>query len=527
MSTKIGLDFGTHQTKVCIVDNSDRRNRRYVFFRFKDLEGNSHPTLPSLVQVNEDGTISYGFVDTKHALKKEAQLPNNAPRRPKEPKYLDYNKIPDIPKPIRPSILDERAPAQENVINHLSDLLHALKKKEKTGGVPFKQRQKEAREIYEAEMRQYTLKCKERETAIKENRETVDRANEELRAKYTTALDSYKRWIEENSKDEPLVYRYFKQTVFSSGMKWNYDESAMLVSIWYLTYVFFLLDKQYGTQNLIVSMGTSSGVKSWESNKQKATEIILTVYDLIEHVFNHDMDKFLSSTVDELKKVTHIVPFSSQAKEDNAIYVFPEAIANLQPLALRKAFAGGLNLLVDIGGGTTDVSLFNAPYGDDVHVYDYQSLPYGINSIREAGAEPHFSAVKRVVLDFTTKLEHYATSIHVPMKEVKKIANRRNVIFTGGGSSDNKLTRPYQGFSEVIRFRERFFNLMPTNNIEEDVVDEIHVLSTALGLAMAREDDSNIPMHSYAQLFDKVAEAYADTSTQNGGERYEHGISDY
>ena len=128
------------------------------------------------------------------------------------------------------------------------------------------------------------------------------------------------------------------------------------------------------------------------------------------------MERFLSATVEELKNVTHVVTFSQKAKDENAIYVFPEAIANLQPLALRKAFAGGLNMLIDIGGGTTDVSLFSAPYGDDVHIYDYQSLPFGINSIRENGSEPHFTAVSRVVFEFTNKLESYASSIHVPVR---------------------------------------------------------------------------------------------------------------
>lgn len=526
MSTKIGLDFGTHQTKVCIVDYSDKRNRRYMFYRFKDLNGKERLTLPSVVQVNKDGTLSYGYTDERNALMVESSIPDNAPRKPKEPQFEKYSIFPEIPKPIRPSILDERISLRENVVYSFSELMNAIKKKNGTEGKSFKQRQEEARERYDNDQHIYVQKCLERESKAEQNRLSVDKKNDELRQKYIKDLQRYEKWMNENTKPKPQMYHYFKQAVFSSGMKWQHDESAMLVSIWYLTYVFFLLDKTYGTQNLIVSMGTSSSVSSWESNKRKATEIILTAYDLIERVYNHDMERFLSATVEELKNVTQIVPFSQKAKDENVIYVFPEAIANLQPLASRKAFAGGVNLLVDIGGGTTDISLFNAPHGDDVHVYDYQSLPFGINSIQEKGSEPHFTEVSRVVFEFTNKLERYASSIHVPTREVKKIANKRNVIFTGGGSADSKLTRPYQGFSEVIRFQERFFNLMSTNNIEEDVKEEIHVLSTALGLAMAKEDDSSIPMHTYVQLFEKVAEAYAYTDTRNGGEHYEHGLTD-
>ncbi len=337
----------------------------------------------------------------------------------------------------------------------------------------------------------------------------------------------YEQWLSDNRKPIPTIYRYFKQTVFSTGIKWDYEIDAMLISIWYLTFVFFTLDEKYDTRNLIVSMGTSSGVSTWASNKRKATEIILTVYDLIERVFNHDMQRFLKTPLTVLNEVTRIIPYSQSAKEENAIFVFPEAIANLQPLAQRKAFSIGLNLLVDIGGGTTDISLFTAPPGKNVCVYDYQSLPFGINSINKNGTEPHFTAVSRSVWDFSNKLERYATSIHVPMHEVKKITRRRNVIFTGGGSANNKLIRPYHGFSEIIRFRERFFNLMPTNNIEQDVKDEIHVLSTALGLAMAPEDDSSIPMHTYIQLFSNVEKAYSSRESKNGGDKYIHGLSDY
>ena len=90
MSTKIGLDFGTHQTKVCIVDYSDKRNRRYIFYRFKDLHGKERLTLPSVVQVNKDGTLSYGYTDERNALMVESSIPDNAPRKPKEPQFEKY-----------------------------------------------------------------------------------------------------------------------------------------------------------------------------------------------------------------------------------------------------------------------------------------------------------------------------------------------------------------------------------------------------------------------------------------------------
>ncbi len=130
-SIKIGLDFGTHQTKVCIVDNSDRRNRRYLFHRFKDLNGKEKLTIPSIVQVNADGTLSYGYTDTKFARMVLPPIPSIAPAKPKEPKYLKYGIFPEIPKPTKPQILDERPSKKENVINDFSGLMSALLNKKK------------------------------------------------------------------------------------------------------------------------------------------------------------------------------------------------------------------------------------------------------------------------------------------------------------------------------------------------------------------------------------------------------------
>ena len=64
----IGLDFGTHQTKICIEDATNSNQKTYEFFEFLD---NSKSTffLPSVLQINEDSTISYGTVDEKKCKK--------------------------------------------------------------------------------------------------------------------------------------------------------------------------------------------------------------------------------------------------------------------------------------------------------------------------------------------------------------------------------------------------------------------------------------------------------------------------
>lgn len=51
---KVGLDFGTHQTKICIQRTPDEGHGEpsYEFFQFTDLKGEKQYFLPSVVQVN-------------------------------------------------------------------------------------------------------------------------------------------------------------------------------------------------------------------------------------------------------------------------------------------------------------------------------------------------------------------------------------------------------------------------------------------------------------------------------------------
>ena len=57
----VGLDFGTHQTKVCIEDRDDVE-RRYSFMKHKDTNGKTRYTLPSIINIAPDGKLRYGYI---------------------------------------------------------------------------------------------------------------------------------------------------------------------------------------------------------------------------------------------------------------------------------------------------------------------------------------------------------------------------------------------------------------------------------------------------------------------------------
>ena len=518
VAVKIGLDFGTHFTKVCVEDSTDKRNRRYLFKKFYDLDGNASFVLPSVVQLNKDNTLSYGFVDVDDAMMVEELPEKDAPKKPAKPQYRSYKHFPELTKPVAPTYQK----AKKNKITDLSALKDAILEKERQEVA--EKWAKEDMEKFEKAMADYEMKCKRREKDVAKDKEEVDTYNNNIREIYERGL---KRWEQHQKREKrqiPATFRSFKQMVFSEGFEWRFDIDPMLVSIWYLCYVFFDLDREYGTQNLIVCMGTSSGQNNWKKNKQKATQIILTVYDLIENVYGHDREKFLRAKIDELKRVTYIKAFSQNEKEDNQIFVFPEAYANLNPLAKQRRFGAGVNAVVDIGGGTTDISIFVAPMGDDVQIFDYESIPYGVNAIEKSGKDAHCHAVEGRIDRFSMKIKKLAQSLGVKQDEAMRIVSRRPIVFTGGGSMIAELRRSYVGFSDIIHMGKAVTNNYSIDDALE-VANKIPMLSTALGLALC-DDDGDIPIISYEELFKIVSEAYREKMEETE-HAADYGLADY
>lgn len=632
-AVKIGLDFGTHFTKVCVGDsNTDKRNKRYSFRSFKDLDGRLHYVLPSVVQINKNNTLSYGYVDEENAMLIEGLPAKNPPQKPLEPEYRTYKDFPVIIPPDMSQFTGRVVDITSNqdlaigyvvcvqmkcaeyfkqhfnknqnwtsakpgyvkaAIYHLtlSDIKQStfvngmidykglvelavsrsftdgqayyqsishpntFSKKKKKKFVPnpwlsplklalAKQYQDAERrlasadveKLYDKAMAEYEKKCKQLEKEIEQDKAEVDAYNKGLRLEYEQKL---KLWMEyERTKDGPIpaIFRSFKQMVFSEGYEWRFELDPMLVSIWYLCYVFFDLDKDYGTQFLTVCMGTSSGQNNWEKNKQKATRIILTVYDLIENVFNHDKDSFLSATLDELKSVTEIKPFSQLAKEENQISVFPEAFVNLMPLAKQRRFGAGINAVVDIGGGTTDISIFivgkhgensndDDDNDDEVLIFDYVSLPFGVNAIDKEGVDVHYHAVDSEMKRFSARIKKHATSLGVSMREANRIVSKRPIVFAGGGSMRTELRKDdYQGFTDVIHINSTSLDSYLIDDITK-LTDNIPLLITSLGLAVCDDKDEAIPLIDYKTLFENVEEAYKESLGESGF-KYEHGMTD-
>ena len=57
----VGLDFGTHQTKICI-ERKEGVELEYSFVKFNDSKGGLKYTLPTVIGIGEDNRLTYGFL---------------------------------------------------------------------------------------------------------------------------------------------------------------------------------------------------------------------------------------------------------------------------------------------------------------------------------------------------------------------------------------------------------------------------------------------------------------------------------
>lgn len=273
--------------------------------------------------------------------------------------------------------------------------------------------------------------------------------------------------------------RYFKQAVFMDKnsidmMLWE----AACYSIWYLAYILFDLEEKYG-QAFTIQMGAPSDTARLDSRKAIAVSILVSAYKLVEDVFHNDKNAFLDTTVSKLIELTEIVRYTDLLKKQYGILVFPESYACLMPIVGRGKIAHGMNIIVDIGGGTTDISFFTieekVAKSKIYHpqVYDFFSISKGLNYLIKQDVTTGDSLTKELhIIDGSEidkdraslyyeeidnicnnikeslKREWVAQTVHSKEKLLNRLKNRP-VIYTGGGSTIDMLRRAYGDFQEI------------------------------------------------------------------------------
>ena len=458
---RVGLDFGTHQTKICVSRIPDEGHGvpEYEFFQFTDQKGVEHFFIPSVVQINNDDTLSYGFVDSS----KE----NNRYVRP----VMKY-----IPPVEEIDIEDETERICEKYLKGSSydedkynAVLTMLKAKHSIDIENNKKERKEAHENYERELEQYRL--------------------------------------------HRNVYRYFKQATFTNH-PWDGKYSSETLSIWYIAYILFLLEKRY-PEGFAINMGVPTDDKNYNQMQELGSRILLSAYYLVEEVYHQDLRAFLNEKIDNLIAKTTLLPFSADEKEFNRINIFPEAYASLIGLTSRRKLVDGMSLNADIGGGTTDISFFVVENGKP-KIYKYWSLPYGLNYIAEQSGfdysegnfvdKAHDDVIddfnekkKRIVVELERDLLMKVRSTTIDKSSLLSALKNRVVVYNGGGSIYDSIAIEFPHFNDV---RKSSIELWKDEIVKDmDRVSKyVNILTTSYGLSVS-EEDSEVELCDFNSLF--------------------------
>ncbi len=489
----VGLDFGTHQTKVCIRDTS-KNPEVFSFLEFN----NGSVLCPSLVQINKDSCVSYGQIDNNNCKEAGSPISN-----------LDDFKesCPIIQLPRKP----ENIKTKPSTIKKLITILGLS-----------------------------NAKTKSYETIIEEWEAECSRINKE----YENAYESWGKRIKEFDRRKRMFefttikrcsFKYFKLASFneqySTRFKNEYAIEGDIISQWFLTYILFVIEERIGN-DYFLQMGIPSGIDKAELEKQKnkAYNLLISAFEMMQHYksiknfLKADFRQLLTYSTDKTFKDIFNYPFE----------VIPEAYCSLQSLVKNGKLQGGIYLLVDIGGGTTDVALFNVNLSSkEPTIYSVRSFALGLNDVYEKYLELSSSTITlsevQSLFNAQKKCEHMLKSIsnyHGRLKEqlnvistrlerefqrsnragwsVKKLWDAINFqvkVFSGGGSMHGYMTNfNFKFFKDSLIINK---DIIAHNSIfankREKYEDIFPILANSYGLTVFHPD--KIQEESIAALF--------------------------
>lgn len=602
MAITVGLDFGTHQTKICIENSDDPHRVTYEFWKWAD----GGYAFPSVIQINKDHTLSYGHVDidnclyeTKFNIKDAPVLtlpekpePPKAPRKrivPDEPvtvltdkhgetktvplsrmygigitvreksdysAYRDWKELCDeieerfhqlyddwlwltnncadfqLPEPTIPVLPDE--PFLEGYIYDYDPAYEATRTQIVIYN-EWKQKSKRVENANNEALRAYSRDLVFYEAELIDWKEECERLEEE----YQRKLDEYNRVTQKY----PMIFRYFKQATFSSYL-WKYQIRPEQLSVLYLAYIIFQLEERFGNE-FSIQMGVPASERTFPKLKKFATGYLIQAYRIVENVFENDFEEFLSTPYEKLLELIPKFEYSDELKFEYGIIVLPEAYAALRSLTVNSRIPRGMSIMIDMGGGTTDMSFFVIEDNGEPHIYHFTSIDKGLNYFLEFETlgKPHDFSVKKELEDLSESIfnEAYRSFKSVVDNDVKNLTGflhvdtisrgfdkkafskaiaNRPVIYTGGGCYDNRMRKEVLPFSDVLYINNTMLNIQ--NVIDEQSIDiPYSIMATAYGLCVSIDSD-DIIVSSKEELFAKYEKV--DENEDRWSSHREHGM---
>lgn len=324
-----------------------------------------------------------------------------------------------------------------------------------------------------------------------------------------------------NRNFDGKIFKYFKQSAFDSSAGYMPQVNAWYFSAWYIAYILFDLEQKYG-QEFTIQMGAPTDSSHVDQVKQIATRIVASAYRLVEDVFENDIEKFLATPIKKLVELTEIVPYSQEIKNEYGLLVFPEAYACLMPLISQGKLEKGMNLMIDIGGGTTDISFFTIE-NDKPQVYAFFSIDKGLNFLTRAddvikpGVDSNVAnaseidpkrlkyfqkEIRKVCSIIRNNLHKYReTQTSFMARTLNNALRGRPLVYSGGGSTFRILRSVYDTYEDIKLISDKEWNDKAVEDIEYIIKSKLcPILSTAYGLSISTEND-NIETKPFSDIF--------------------------
>lgn len=591
MAITVGLDFGTHQTKICIENSDTPLHKTYEFYEWEE----GVYALPSIIQINKDHTLRYGSIDLDSCLitrkKKivadpgELTLPTqpvepdipivDEPKMPPQPVYtfvtdggismtipykdlygigrplpqkkgksdpmkiwhkkcqklkLDYEKRKrkwvhmggkrlGLPMPVEPVYPPK--PEETDLVSVVPESIN-----------PQLIASKEQKEEYQSWLNQCALLKKQYNKAVERRDWHISQYKKEIKT-WESECERIKRnyayrkkQYEESLVEYPMVYRYFKQATFSAYL-WDYEIKPQDLTVLYLAYIIFRLEERFG-MDFSIQMGIPASKATFNRLKPLASGYLIQAIRLVEDIFQNDFEKFLATPYEELLSKIPKYEYSEDLKMQYGLIILPEAYAALRSLTANSRIPRGMSIMLDMGGGTTDISFFVIEDNGEPHIYHFESIAKGLNFFLEYEDRHSFRTIdfskKKELEDvprdvFNNAFKEFKGNIDTVIKNLtdflhqdtisrgfmksafRDAVQNRPAIYTGGGCYDNRMRKPIFDFSDVKYIDKKILGI-PNVVAENRVTIPYSLMATAFGLSIQRLDDE-IEVSKKEDLFAK------------------------
>lgn len=560
----IGLDFGTHQSKICI-QNLRANPHTIEFVEFPNNNGYSL-MLPSVVQINNDDTVSYGFVVNDKL--KPAQVIEFEVKQPEPVFNLPEPKLnlPAKPELKFISISQPQLPYKKN-FRKRKEFQRAQKdyiRKFEYWKLVVESAKNKAKQKYERLYLNWRNECENASQTFNNLKEIWAKEKQEFEIFYNGWKSNPYTKVKKAKHNR---YQYFKIPNFRSGYseKYNneYTYQYFKISVLYLTNLLFLIETKIPVK-YIIQMGVPTNVDS-NPNESKliGQKLLVFAFELKDKFAN--WKEFLKAKVSTLIEKLQSINIDDKEINDIAenkywIGIIPEAFAGLISATLNNKITNGIYFSVDIGGGTTDVSLFTISDDRLPVIHGGFSFDKGLNTIlekhlnkREDNSVTTFQKIialhdclrnQLVQIDIEAKTEYktelskilftvYTEIIDNAFKKhcirnTGKINNRLNeaikyqpIVYSGGGAFYNEIKPQSIGFfneNKVIDISVMGYRLTLLNN-HSKVEKLFPILVNSFGLSNPFYEDVEIKPFYEMDVWNILKEI--DAEENKSYERYD------